>query len=42
MPQVGFEPTIPVFERAETVQALHCAASVIGIFGPKGAEVTEG
>jgi hypothetical protein len=28
MPQVGFEPTIPVFERAKTVHALdratHC------------------
>jgi hypothetical protein len=26
MPQVGFEPTIPVFERAKTVHALHRAA----------------
>jgi hypothetical protein len=24
MPRVGFEPTIPVFERANTVHALHC------------------
>jgi hypothetical protein len=31
MPQVSFEPTIPVFERAETVHALDRAASVIGV-----------
>jgi hypothetical protein len=31
MPQVGFEPTIPVFERTNTVHALDRAASVIGI-----------
>jgi hypothetical protein len=30
MPRVGFEPTIPVFERAMTVQALDSAATVIG------------
>jgi hypothetical protein len=33
MPLVGFEPTIPVFERAKTVHALDpldCAATVIG------------
>jgi hypothetical protein len=30
MPQVEFEPTIPVFERAKAVQALHRAATVIG------------
>jgi hypothetical protein len=30
MPSVGFEPTIPVFERAKTVHALDCAATVIG------------
>jgi hypothetical protein len=30
MPQVGFEPTIPVFERAKTVHDLDCAAIVIG------------
>jgi hypothetical protein len=29
MPRVGFEPTIPVFERANTVHALDCAAAVI-------------
>jgi hypothetical protein len=30
MPRVGFEPAIPVFERAKTVHALDCAATVIG------------
>jgi hypothetical protein len=30
MPQVGFEPTIPVFERAKTVLVLDHAAAVIG------------
>jgi hypothetical protein len=30
MPQVGSEPTIPVFERAKTVHALDRAATVIG------------
>jgi hypothetical protein len=30
MPWVGFEPTIPVFERAKTFHALDRAASVIG------------
>jgi hypothetical protein len=30
MPWVGFEPTIPVFERAKTVHALDRAAIVIG------------
>jgi hypothetical protein len=30
MPQMGFEPTIPMFERAKTVHALDCVASVIG------------
>jgi hypothetical protein len=29
MPRVGFETTIPVFERAKTVHALDCAANVI-------------
>jgi hypothetical protein len=27
---VGFEPTIPVFERVMMVHALYCAATVIG------------
>jgi hypothetical protein len=30
MPLVGFEPTIPVFERAKTVHALDSAATVTG------------
>jgi hypothetical protein len=30
MPQVAFDPTIPVFERAKTVHALDRAATVIG------------
>jgi hypothetical protein len=29
MPQLGFEPTIPVFERAKTVQALDCSVTLI-------------
>jgi hypothetical protein len=32
MPQRGFEPTIPVFERVKTVHALDRAATVIGFF----------
>jgi hypothetical protein len=31
MPEVGFEPTIPAFERAKRVHALARAATVIGI-----------
>jgi hypothetical protein len=34
MPQVGFEPTIPVFERAKTVHALYGAANVIDLNKP--------
>jgi hypothetical protein len=30
MPWVGFEPTIPVFERAKIFDALELAAAVIG------------
>jgi hypothetical protein len=30
MPQVEFEPTIPVFERTKTVHALDRGAAVIG------------
>jgi hypothetical protein len=30
MPRVGFEPTIPAFERAKTVHALDHTATVIG------------
>jgi hypothetical protein len=32
MPQVRFEPTIPVFKPAKTVHALDRAATVIGSF----------
>jgi hypothetical protein len=32
MPRVGFEPTIPVFERTKTAHALESAATVIGVF----------
>jgi hypothetical protein len=32
MPQVGFKPIFPVFERAKTVHALDRAATVIGFF----------
>jgi hypothetical protein len=31
MHRVGFEPTIPVFERAKTIHALDSAASMIGV-----------
>jgi hypothetical protein len=31
MPRVGFEPTIPVFQRAKTVHALDRAVTMIGI-----------
>jgi hypothetical protein len=30
MPSVGFEPTIPAFERAKTVHALDRTATVLG------------
>jgi hypothetical protein len=33
MPSVGFEPTIPAFERVKTVHALDRAATVIGKIG---------
>jgi hypothetical protein len=32
MPRLGFELTIPVFELAKTVHALHSEATVIGMF----------
>jgi hypothetical protein len=32
MPQVGFEHTIPVFEREKIVRALDRAATVIGAY----------
>jgi hypothetical protein len=31
MPQLGFEPTTPVFERAKTIHALDLTATVIGL-----------
>jgi hypothetical protein len=31
MPRVGFEPSIPVFQRAKTVNASDRAAAVIGL-----------
>jgi hypothetical protein len=31
MPQVGFEPTIPVLRRAKTIHALDGAATVMGM-----------
>jgi hypothetical protein len=34
IPQVGFEPTIPMFERAKTVHALDRATTVIGSLKP--------
>jgi hypothetical protein len=33
MPQVGFEPTVLVFERAKTVHALDRVVTVIGVTG---------
>jgi hypothetical protein len=33
MPRVGFEPTIPAFERTITVHAINGAATVIGSCG---------
>jgi hypothetical protein len=35
MPRVGFEPTIPLFERVKTVHVLDCAATVMGYFRKK-------
>jgi hypothetical protein len=32
MPQVGFEPTIPVFEQAKTVHALYRTVTAIGAY----------
>jgi hypothetical protein len=37
---VGFEPTIPVFERAKTVHALDRAATVIGITDLHALQIT--
>jgi hypothetical protein len=32
MPLVGFEPTIPAFERAETVHALDCDRHMLVVY----------
>jgi hypothetical protein len=32
MLRVGFEPTVPVFERAKTIYGLDCLATLIGIW----------
>jgi hypothetical protein len=32
VPQVGFQPTIPVFKRAKAVHALYRAATVFGCY----------
>jgi hypothetical protein len=39
MPQVGFEPTIPEFERVKAVHALDHAATVIGTSQLPGSKV---
>jgi hypothetical protein len=36
MPRVGFEATIPVFERAKMVHALDGVATVVGISSLRG------
>jgi hypothetical protein len=33
MPRVGFEPTVPVFEREKTVHALERAATINSLLG---------
>jgi hypothetical protein len=40
MTRVGFEPMIPVFERAKTVHASDCAAIVIGFYHNSAANVS--
>jgi uncharacterized lipoprotein YbaY len=42
MPLVGFEPTIPVFQRAKTVHALDRAATVIARQTPGSINITFG
>jgi hypothetical protein len=32
MSEVGFEPTIPVFERAKTLHALDLAAKIVSMY----------
>jgi hypothetical protein len=41
MPQVGFEPTTPVFEREETVCASDCVATVLSILHWRKTEFCE-
>jgi hypothetical protein len=41
MAWVGLEPTIPVFERAKTVHALHRATTVIGLQLQKDLEICD-
>jgi hypothetical protein len=41
MPRVGFEPTIPIFEQAETVHTLDLADTVIGLLGAWSPEINE-
>jgi hypothetical protein len=40
MPRVGFEPTIPAFERAKAIHGLDRAATVIGKVNYYGSENT--
>jgi hypothetical protein len=42
MPSVGFEPTTPVFERANAFHALDRAATVVGILGIEYHKSTDG
>jgi hypothetical protein len=39
MPRVGLEPTIPAFEQAKTVQALHSMATVNGVANNSKTEI---
>jgi hypothetical protein len=39
MPRVGFEPTIPMFERTKKVHALDRSGTVIGILTPYHPEI---
>jgi hypothetical protein len=42
MPGVGFEPTIPGFDRGKTFHALDRAAAVLGAHAIKLAKITTG
>jgi hypothetical protein len=39
MPRMGFEPTIPMFEREKTVHALDRAATLIGFHPPHSLKI---